>query len=206
MRATFVFYAEKGKLTVREREVLVCGSVNTYQVCFEFSGEWEGLVRTALFRAGNQTIPVRLDKTGQCTIPWEVLAARGYMLYAGIYGTRGSEVVRPTTWAPCGYIRDGTEMEPGNKPATPGIYEQILEEAAGKGDGLSYDGEELTLLSGDRALSAVSLAGGDHGTLRNREAPDQHPIRAITGLQEALDTIPQPMSAGELRELLRPGE
>lgn len=206
MSATFILYAEKGKLTARQREPLVCGSVNTYQVRFEFSGEWRGLARTALFRAGDQTIPVRLDQTGQCTIPWEVLTSRGYMLYAGIYGSRGSEVVLPTTWTTCGYILGGTEIGPGGPTPTPGIYEQILEEAAGKGDTLARDGDDLTLLSGDRVLSTVTLGGGDHSMLHNREAPDQHPIQAISGLQEALDTIPKPMSAGELRGLLRPDE
>ena len=37
---------------------------------------------------------------------------------------------------------------------------------------------------------SVEVANNDHAILVNRDAPDQHPISAITGLQEALDEIP----------------
>ena len=40
---------------------------------------------------------------------------------------------------------------------------------------------------GELGVSKV-LYANDHTRLRNREVPDQHPISAITGLQEALDS------------------
>ena len=36
----------------------------------------------------------------------------------------------------------------------------------------------------------VNVQSTDHNLLQNRDLPDQHPISAITGLQEALDEIP----------------
>ena len=55
------------------------------------------------------------------------------------------------------------------------------------------------------SLPAGGGGGGgtvDHRQLSNRDADDQHPIKAITGLQEILDTIPNPMTAEELRHIL----
>ena len=37
---------------------------------------------------------------------------------------------------------------------------------------------------------SIDVKNGDHNLLFNRDLADQHPIKAITGLQEALDTIP----------------
>ena len=45
----------------------------------------------------------------------------------------------------------------GARPPTPDLWRQEL---AGKGDGLEYDGINLALMSGDKALSTVQIAGG----------------------------------------------
>ena len=54
------------------------------------------------------------------------------------------------------------------------------------------------------SLPAGGGSGGtpDHRQLSNRDADDQHPIKAVTGLQEILNTIPNPMTAEELRHIL----
>ena len=46
----------------------------------------------------------------------------------------------------------------------------------------------------------------DHRELTNRDADDQHPIKAITGLQEKLDTIPpaaERITNAEIEEMLK---
>lgn len=46
----------------------------------------------------------------------------------------------------------------------------------------------------------------DHTKLRNRDADDQHPIKAITGLQSKLDTIPpasEKITNTEIEEMLK---
>ena len=71
----------------------------------------------------------------------------------------------------------------------------------------------LRLLSGTETIAEVELppAGGgeggtsDHRSLTGRDAGNQHPIAAITGLAEALETIPRPMTADELRKILLGG-
>lgn len=54
----------------------------------------------------------------------------------------------------------------------------------------------------------VGTGGGtnDHTKLRNRDADDQHPIKAITGLQSKLDTIPpasEKITNTEIEEMLK---
>ena len=97
----FVLCADKNKLTVRQREPVTSGSVNVYDVRFEFSEDWEGLTRTAVFRSGSQSVSVLLDDSGECVIPWEVTDPddRQKMLYAGVFGARDGTVTLPTVWA-----------------------------------------------------------------------------------------------------------
>lgn len=51
--------------------------------------------------------------------------------------------------------------------------------------------------------TTIQPESGDHTTLINRDAPDQHPIEAITDLKRKLDAIPEIMSAEDLRQLLQ---
>ncbi len=158
---TFILYADKNKLVVRKRGPVTSGSVNVYPVRFEFSADWDGLTRTAVFQADGEPVSVLLDDTGECSIPWETLAKHGVRLRAGVYGTKGGDVVLPTIWADLGEILQGVAMpDGGTYPPTPELWEQAL---AGKGDGLSYDGLNLSLLAGDKVLSTVPVVGGGEG-------------------------------------------
>lgn len=205
----FILCANKNQLTMRKREPVTSGSVNVYEVRFEFSADWDGLERTAVFRCGAESRSVLLDAGNTCTVPWEVLATPGRQLAAGVYGTRGGELVLPTVWAWLGMVLEGVPAGgPGTQPPTPDVWEQEL---ARKGDALAYDGLNLSLKSGGKTLSSVQIAGGggggtsDHRALVNRDASDQHPIVAISGLREALDSIPIPMTAEQLRKILMNG-
>ncbi len=55
--------ADKVKLNVREREAVTSGSVNVYPVRFQFSEDWSGLEKTAIFRAGAESRAVTLDES-----------------------------------------------------------------------------------------------------------------------------------------------
>ncbi len=205
----FLLQAEKNKLSLLEREAVTSGSVNAYAAKFEFSEDWEGLNKTAVFQAGCASREVLLGSSGACVVPWEVLRVPGYQLKAGVYGKQGGEVVLPTVWADLGVILEGVPAG-GSPPPTPELWEQEL---ARKGDGLGYTEEgELGLYSGDKLLSAVPVSGGggeggttDHRFLTGRDAPAQHPISAIPGLEEALTSIPVPMTADQLRKILMNG-
>lgn len=206
----FRFLAEKNKLSLLEREAVTSGSVNAYGVSFEFSEDWAGLNKTAVFQAGCVSREVLLGPEGACVVPWEVLRVPGYQLKAGVYGKQGGEVVLPTVWADLGVILEGVPAG-GSPPPSPELWEQEL---ARKGDGLGYTEEgELGLYSGDKLLSSVPVSGGggegvasDHRMLSNRDAEKQHPIPAIEGLEDELRRIPapvEPLTNEDLEELLK---
>ena len=206
----FILYANKNQLTVRKRESLTSGSVNAYEARFEFSPDWEGLTKTAVFKAGNEVRSVLLGADGQCTIPWEVLSSHGRQLTAGICGTRGTDMVLPTVYASLGTILEGVAPGENARPPTPDLWEQ---EIARKADGMKLDDLTLRLLSGTVTIAQVEFpptGGGEGGTsdhrfLTGRDAGNQHPIDAISGLPDALQTIPRPMTADELRKILLGG-
>lgn len=76
--ATFILYANKNQLTARRRGPVTSGSVHVCTARFEFSDEWNGLERIAVFKAGDSSRSVLLDEANTCEVPWETLAA--YML------------------------------------------------------------------------------------------------------------------------------
>lgn len=159
----FELYAEKNQLKVWRREPVTSGSVNVYPVRFGFSEDWAGLEKTAVFRAGEKTISILLDETGECVVPWEALAVPGRRLEAGVYGTRGTEVVLPTVWSDLGYIETGAAPGEEARPPAPGLWQQELER---KGDRLGYtEAGEMGLYSGDKLLSSVPVSGGGGGPL-----------------------------------------
>ena len=156
----FVLYANKNQLHLRSREPLTSGSVNVYQALFEFSPDWDGLERVAVFRTGGESWSVALGEDGQCTIPWEALVSHGRQLTAGVYGTRGGEDVLPTVWASLGIILEGAAPGEDAGPPTPELWRQELDR---KGDHLDYDGLHLKLLSGENVLSEAAITGGEGG-------------------------------------------
>ena len=150
----FVFYAEKNRLYVMEKELITSGSANIYPVRFEFSTDWDGLERTAIFQAGcrKKAVPI-VD--GVCSVPAEVLSDPGRYLMMGVCGKQGESVVLPTVWANLGWIVEGAV--PGGNPL-PEDWQEALD---GKGDTLAYTEEgELGLYSGDKLLSSVPIEGG----------------------------------------------
>lgn len=152
----FILYANKNQLTMRKREPVTSGSVNVYEVRFEFSADWDGLEKTAVFKSDGLTYSVLLDETCKCTVPWETLARYhpGLKLKAGVYGTKDGTVVLPTVWADLGAIQEGVLPGEASRPHTPGLYEQVLQELAGIREklegvpGIATDAETNEMLDG----------------------------------------------------------
>ena len=65
MQTIFILRANKNKLGVLEREPVTSGSVNAYRVRFEFSPDWQGLTRKAVFKTGKGSRTVLLDESGE---------------------------------------------------------------------------------------------------------------------------------------------
>ena len=158
----FIRAADKNKLTIRQRETLTSGSVNVNRVRFQFSAEWTGLTKTAVFQAGDKTVSVLLDPSEECAVPWEVLSLHGYAVLCGVRGTLNGEMVLPTIWAGLGKVLEGTSGgNPAEPPPTPDVWEQALSK---KGDNLSYTASgQLGLFSGNTLLSSVPAVGGGDG-------------------------------------------
>lgn len=155
----FVLFAYKTQLTVREREPITSGSVNVYEARFEFSTDWDGLDRTAVFQAGCRTWSVLLGDGGVCRIPWEALERPGCHLFAGVCGTAADgTVVLPTVWADLGAVLEGAVPAGEDaRPPTPDLWRQELDK---KGSRLAYtETGELGLYAGDKVLSSVPVEG-----------------------------------------------
>lgn len=114
----FILEANKTLLKPIQRELITSGSVNVHRVLFEFSEEWAGLTRTAIFRAGTESRSVLLGDDNETVIPWEVLVKPHVHLSCGVYGTKNGDTVLPTIWADMGNIWHGAE--PAGEPGQPG--------------------------------------------------------------------------------------
>ncbi len=177
----FVLDAEKNQLTVCRREPVTSGSGEVYQVRFQFSADWAGLKRMAVFKAGDTAVSVLLDGSCACRVPWKTLTRPGVQLRAGVYGTRGGSVVLPTVWAALGTIQEGA---PGGGAVPPADqWEQELER---KQDRLAGRPGQVVGFDGEGRAAAQDPAAVDHGALLHLDGPDQHPIQAITGLEREL--------------------
>lgn len=147
-------FANKNRLVVQQREPVTSGSVNAYEAQFEFSPDWDGLTRMAVFQAGSESKPVLLDETNRCAVPWEVLAQPNVHLLAGVFGTRGLEVVLPTDWADLGVILKGTSAGGGNQPSALVTFGQLMAGLAGKQDKLTGRPGQVVGFDGDGCAEA----------------------------------------------------
>lgn len=186
----FKLYANKVNLQRIDKELVTSGSVNAYDVFFQFSADWDGITRTAVFRAGDTQISILLDENNRCTIPWECLLEARRTLYAGVYGTKGEEVVLPTIWESLGNIEVGATLGNNAQPPTPNVYEQILNNI---GDLSNLETENKDSLVG--AINEIYETGGSGGGgTGNLSSPDINTIRVMTREEyDALET-PDPMT------------
>lgn len=112
----------------RSEEFLTSGMAGV-QLCFEFSGDWDGLHKTAVFTNGKVTVDVLEEKWrgNVCTIPHECLAQAYTRLRVGVYGVSADgSLVIPTVYADCGIIHVGADPS-GDKSTDPSlpVWKQI---------------------------------------------------------------------------------
>lgn len=94
---------------------------------------WDGLTKTAVFRASNVALEVTRDvlmDSETVRVPHEVTAQAGLRLLVGVYGVdaEGNEIV-PTLWADLGPVRPAADPsgDPGADPSLP-IWAVLQEE------------------------------------------------------------------------------
>ena len=150
---------EKNKALLSEWQgkILTSGTVGE-KLQFEFSPEWDGLVKTAVFSNGVDKLPdktIRSDNTVE--IPAEALARAGVNLQVGVYGeTLDGSLVIPTVYASLGVISQGAAKtyRPAHPPApdwTARVDRQlqetveIAEEMQRKADAGEFNGAGLDI-------------------------------------------------------------
>ncbi len=117
-------FIEKRYLSIEPAVDITTGSIGSIQCSFTFDAEWEGLTKTAIFKAADgQTYPVLItDDT--CTVPNEVITD-GCYITMGVMGTRNGDVVVATEWQN-GDLNTGCYT--AIAPPSEDIYLQILNE------------------------------------------------------------------------------
>lgn len=168
----FLLYVDKTKLTVHQREPVTSGSANVYEARFEFSPDWEGLNRTAVFRAGKESRSVLLDESNVCSVPWEVLAQPNVLLQVGVYGAWDGKIVLPTVWASLGVILEGTVPGDDARPPAPELWEQAL---AGKQEKLIGRPGQIVGFAenGDAAAQDIAAVQGPPGPRGEKGEPGE---------------------------------
>lgn len=122
-----VCYADRAKLSITRKELLTTGTVGL-AIHFDFSADWNGLAKTAVFRNGEVQRDALLTD-GDAIVPWEVLGSgECKFLTVGVYGTDGGTIVIPTIYAEAGIIHEGADPSGDPSiPPTPSVVDQILE-------------------------------------------------------------------------------
>lgn len=117
----FTISIGKAETNCPDKITLTSGMVKAVQVAFNFSDEWEGFIKTAIFSNGSTTTDVPLDKEDKCYIPHEVLAVPGEEVTVGVYGCKGEGedyVAIPTEKQSLGEVIEGVDPS-GEEPKEP---------------------------------------------------------------------------------------
>lgn len=116
---------DKNRAFFRETEKLTSGSIGV-TINFVFSPEWDGLLKTAVFEAGDVKNNVVLT-ADSCEIPPDVLACPDKQLFVGVFGELADKtLVIPTIYAEAGIIRPGASPSGmTSAPPSPSWPEQV---------------------------------------------------------------------------------
>ena len=109
-------------------QVLLTGGMVGLPVTFIFDENWEGLRKTAVFRAGGKIVSC-LDMEDSVCVPWEIMAQGSCNLQIGVYGENDDgTLVIPTVWVEAGTIQPGADPngDLGSEPAVK-IWDLALE-------------------------------------------------------------------------------
>lgn len=103
-----------------DTEKLASGSRNYVEAVFNFSEEWEGLIKTAVFTKNGFAFHVLLEDN-KCMVPAEVLETKGVFKVSVFGGDLITVTNAEIHVAASGYAEGGSPTDP-----TPTIYEQIM--------------------------------------------------------------------------------
>ena len=134
-------------------ELLTAGMAKAVTVEFEFTEDWDGLTKTAVFTNGKTTVDVLQSRWqgNTVTVPAEVLTTAGRYVRVGVYGSNADGVALPTIWADLGKVRPGAEPsgDASTDPSLP-VWAQLQE--------LIGDLDDLTTKAKDNLVAAINEA------------------------------------------------
>lgn len=155
-----------------EQETVTQGSVGI-PITFEFSEEWNGLAKEAVFQAGAVSIAVPLLESNETVIPWEVCENAHEFLQVGVKGVNDTAtVVIPTVWCDIGLVKHGADPDDAEnaQPPTPSAQEQILayaqsaaESARAAADSAAETSAVTVKAAEDAARAATDAASSANG-------------------------------------------
>lgn len=116
---------------------------------FDFSEEWNGLTKIAVFRCDGAR-DVLLSESGEVIVPHEILTVPGMDVEVGVHAIRedGTTWPSPTTYCKIGRVKAGADPAGDESyPPTPDVGEQVLaavakaEQIAGEVERRANEGE-----------------------------------------------------------------
>lgn len=166
----FLANVKNNSVTLSGKELLTLGSSKANYIFLNFSEEWDNLARTIVFRTSTEKIAVKLEDDQEIVpIPWECYSTVGDSIEVGLYGTNSdNDIVLPTIWAEVGKVVDAaTVLDSSNPSPTENILGALVDAVAA----LGVDMEKYS----------------QHPNLSKRDNTAQHPIKAISGLENSLN-------------------
>lgn len=177
------------KAKIYNPELLTSGRVGL-MLEMEFDSLWNGLSKAAVFLSDSNEAQTIINVGTSVEIPHESLTTAGDIVKVGVFGYDGdpANIVIPTVYATLGYVHDGADpdVDPSTNPTLP-VWGQIQAEIGDLNDLETTDKSNLVAAINEAAQSGGGGGGtSDHTRLTNRDAANQHPMSAITGLVDAL--------------------
>ena len=124
----FCFSVEQDKI-FGGKCVMNAGNVNYYQCIFDFSADWNNLIKFAVFIKNDEKYSIKL-LNGKCCVPMELLIAPGYIT-VGVYASNGQadDYLRISSNTVSIYVSDGAYAEGAElEIPTPDVWEQYIKE------------------------------------------------------------------------------
>ncbi len=140
-------------LRLKAHPLLAADSKNYLKACFEFSSEWNGRTKTAVFEGSGGTVYHMLLDGDSCMVPAEVIAAPGFTV--SVFG--GDRLTTQMVFVevePSGCLTGVTPPEP-----TPDIYDQLIGEVEAYAEQAKEYSEQAQAHceeAGDRAQAVVA--------------------------------------------------
>lgn len=156
------------------REPLTSGMVGQ-TIHFEYSHDFDGLMITAVFTDGKNTINV-VNPGNECVIPHEVLTTVGATVKVGIYAVKGNELVIPTVYATIGTVLKGADPngDISVDPTLP-VWAQMQSDVGNLND--------LTTEAKNNLVAAINEAAASGGTDTGANTPENAvKLLAVSGI------------------------